>query len=160
MGTRQSLIALAVSLGLPLLAGGVGAAVTVPALAPWYADLAKPAWTPPAGVFGPVWTLLYLAMGLASWLVWRQGWRRHEVRRALLLLAGQLVLNLLWSIFFFGLRAPGLAFLDIMLLWIALAAALTYTRQVSGLGTALLVPYLGWVSFAGALNAAVWYLNR
>jgi len=125
----------------------------------WYARLAKPAWTPPDWVFGPVWTLLYLSMAVAAWLVWR----RHGLAGAapaLGLFLGQLLLNALWSWIFFGLKAPGWAFLELVALCLAVAAttvAFARLRPAAGL---LLVPHLLWVSFAAALNFALWRLNR
>ena len=124
----------------------------------WYAELAKPSWTPPAWVFGPVWTLLYGLMAVAAWLVWLQrGQRRVAV--ALVLFGVQLGFNAAWSPLFFGLHRPGLAFIDLVLLWGALVAtvwAFLRQRPVAGL---LLLPYLGWVSFAAVLNLAIWRLN-
>ena len=124
----------------------------------WYPSLAKPAWTPPDWLFGPVWTLLYLMMGLAAWLVWRQA-EAGRARRPLLLYALQLLLNTCWSLLFFGLRSPGLALLEILLLWLAIAATLWAFARVRGWAAALLAPYLAWVSFAVALNFAIWRMN-
>ena len=124
----------------------------------WYRTLAKPAWTPPGWIFGPVWTLLYLSMGVAAWMVWtRAGLRGAWV--ALLLFAVQLVLNGAWSWLFFGLHSPGLAFLDIVLLWLAIAATIVAFWIVRPAAALVLVPYLLWVSFATALNLAIWRLN-
>jgi tryptophan-rich sensory protein len=124
----------------------------------WYAGLAKPAWTPPNWLFAPVWTLLYLLMGLAAWLVWeRRG--TSGGRWALGLFLVQLGLNALWSWVFFGLHRPGLAFVEIVLLWLALAATIGAFRRVRPLAAGLLVPYLLWVTFAAALNFALWRLN-
>ncbi len=124
----------------------------------WYARLQKPAWNPPNWIFGPVWTALYTIMAVAAWLVWKRGGFAAQ-RLALSLFLLQLGFNALWSPLFFGLRNPGLAFADLVLLWLTLlaaAAAFWKTRWVAG---ALLVPYVAWVTFAGALNFAVWRLN-
>ena len=124
----------------------------------WYRALDKPAWTPPGWVFGPAWTLLYLSMGVAAWLVWRE----RLGQRALLPLAlfgAQLVLNGLWSWLFFGLRRPDLALADIVALWLAIAATIVAFWGVRPVAGALLLPYLAWVTFATALNADIWRRN-
>lgn len=124
----------------------------------WYASLNKPAWNPPNWVFGPVWTLLYGMMAVAAWLVWQQGGFALQ-RRPLRLFLIQLGLNALWTPLFFGLRSPGLAFVDIILLWLAIVATLISFWRVSRPATWLLVPYLAWVSFAAVLNGTIWWLN-
>lgn len=141
-------------------AAGLGGLFTTPATQPggWYEWIAKPSWTPPSWLFGPVWTLLYGAMAVAGWLVWREGgWRARKV--ALTLFFVQLALNALWSYLFFGLRSPGLAFAEIIALWIAILATLIAFWRVLRLAGGLFVPYLAWVTFAAALNYAVWRLN-
>jgi tryptophan-rich sensory protein len=124
----------------------------------WYAALHKPWWNPPARLFGPAWTLIYITMAVAAWLVWREGgWKAQGRTLGLFLL--QWLLNVLWTPLFFGLHRPGLAFAEIILLWLAIAATLVSfwrVRQVAGI---LLVPYLAWVSFAAALNFTIWRLN-
>lgn len=138
-------------------AAAIGAAASVQA-ATFYGRLAQPAWAPPSWLFGPVWSLLYLLMGIAAWLVWREGGFARQ-RRVLVLFVCQLVLNALWSWLFFGWHRGGLAFADIVVLWLLIAATLAGFWRVRQLAGALLVPYLGWVSFALALNYAVWQLN-
>jgi translocator protein len=124
----------------------------------WYAALQKPSWNPPAWVFGPAWTVLYLSMAVAAWLVWREGgWKTQG--RALGLFLVQWVLNALWTPLFFGLHRPGLAFAEITILWLVLAATLAAFWRIHKVAGALLVPYLAWVSFAAALNFAIWRLN-
>lgn len=125
----------------------------------WYATLNKPSWNPPNWIFGPVWTVLYAAMAIAAWLVWRRGGFAGQ-RFALSLYLTQLLLNALWSPLFFGLRSPGLAFVDIVLLWLALLATVAAFWKSRPLAGALLVPYLAWVTFASVLNFAIWRLNR
>jgi len=138
------------------LVAAIGGWATAGAVATWYPTLAKPSWTPPSWLFGPVWTVLYLAMAVAAWRVWRRiGWTD-----ALTVFGVQLVLNLLWSLGFFGLRNPAIGLAIIVLLWAAIAATLVRFRRVDALAGWLFVPYLAWVTFAGALNAAVWWLNR
>lgn len=124
----------------------------------WYARLAKPAWTPPSSVFGPVWTLLYALMAVAGWLVWRER-GLAGARVALSLFVLQLALNAAWSWLFFGLQRTGAAMVDIVLLWLAIVATAIAFRQVRRLAAVLLLPYLLWVSFASALNFAIWRLN-
>ena len=124
----------------------------------WYAGLHKPSWNPPAWVFGPAWTMLYLLMAIAAWLVWREGGWKAQGR----VLAGfllQWLLNALWTPLFFGLHRPGLAFAEIVLLWLAITATLWSFWRVRKLAGLLLVPYLAWVSFAAVLNFAIWRLN-
>lgn len=128
---------------------------------PWYAQLAKPAWTPPAWLFAPVWTVLYGMMAVAAWLIWRE-WRERgfgEAGPALLLFVVQLGLNSAWSGLFFGLRRPGLALVDIVALWVAIGITVIAFWRVRRAAALLLVPYLLWVTFAAALNFAIWRMN-
>lgn len=121
----------------------------------WYAGLRKPSWNPPGWLFGPVWTLLYAAMAVAAWRVWKAG----EARPALALHVVQLALNAAWSWLFFGLHRPGLAFVDILALWAAiLATTLAFFPKDRAAGW-LMVPYLAWVSFAAFLNFTLWRMN-
>ena len=124
----------------------------------WYAGLHKPFWNPPGWIFGPVWTLLYVLMAIAAWLVWREGgWKRQRLPLGIFLL--QWLLNALWTPLFFGLHRSGLAFAEILLLWLALVATIRSFWSVRIAAGILLLPYLGWVTFAGALNFAIWHLN-
>jgi tryptophan-rich sensory protein len=124
----------------------------------WYVRLQKPAWTPPGWVFGPVWTVLYVSMGIAAWFVWRSR-ATAAITLPLSLFGVQLGLNLLWSFVFFSWRQPGWAFFEIVLLWLAVAATLLAFWPVSRPAAYLLVPYLSWVSYAAALNFAIWRAN-
>lgn len=124
----------------------------------WYASLKKPSWNPPPWIFAPVWSALYAMMAVAAWLVWKRGGFSTQ-RRPLALFLAQLALNALWTPLFFGLHRPGLAFLEILLLWLAIAATLLAFRPVNSAAAWLLAPYLTWVSFAAALNFALWRLN-
>ena len=124
----------------------------------WYARLQKPAWNPPNWIFGPVWTALYTIMAVTAWLVWKRGGFAGQ-RRALLFFLLQLLFNALWSPLFFGLHLPGLAFVDLVLLWLALLATVAAFWKAHRLAGAMLLPYLAWVTFAGALNFAIWRLN-
>jgi translocator protein len=154
----RSLLALAGFLVIAFTASAIGGLATFPAIPDWYRNLEKPSWTPPNAVFGPVWTVLYVLMAVAAWLVWKRGgWAAHRV--ALALWVVQVVLNTLWSVFFFGMRNPALGLAEIGLLWLAILATLIAFWRVSRPAGALLVPYLLWVSYASALNFAIWSLN-
>ena len=124
----------------------------------WYTSLIKPTLTPPAWIFGPVWTLLYAMMATAAWLVWRR-YGLANVVGPLLLFLGQLALNALWSFLFFGLHSPGLALLGIVALWLAVLATLIVFWRSHPPAGLLLLPYLLWVSFATYLNFQLWRLN-
>lgn len=142
------------------LAGIIGSVFTAPSIAGWYAGLVKPAINPPAWVFGPVWTSLFALMGIAAFLIWRKGLERRDVKIALGIYIGQLVLNTLWSIIFFGLHSPGGAFVEIMVLWLAILATIIAFARISKPAAWLLAPYILWVSFAGYLNYGIWTLNQ
>jgi benzodiazapine receptor len=147
---------LIVCIAVCFAAAGLGSLWTTPALRPWYASLSKPRWTPPNWLFGPVWTLLYIAMAIAAWLVWRKVGLTATPMRLFLL---QLFLNIAWSAVFFRLRSPGTAFVEIVMLWFAiLATSLEFWRVVPAAGW-LLLTYLIWVSYATALNFSIWWLN-
>lgn len=141
------------------VAGLIGSVFTAPSIAGWYAGIVKPAFNPPAWVFGPVWTALYALMGIAAFLVWKKGLERRDVKIALGIFLGQLVLNTLWSIIFFGWQSPGGALIEIVFLWIAILATLIAFAKISKPAAWLLVPYILWVSFAMYLNYAIWALN-
>ncbi|MEP6670607.1 MAG: TspO/MBR family protein [Chthoniobacter sp.] len=135
-----------------------GTLAVTSSLSVWYPSLAKPSWNPPSAVFGPVWTVLYLMMAVAAWLVWRRG-SEAEVVPAMTAYFGQLVLNILWSLIFFGLKAPGWAVFDIVVLWVAIIVAIAQFGKVSRIAAWLLVPYLAWVTFASLLNITIWRMN-
>lgn len=156
----SDIVRLAISIALPQAVGLVAAFAGPGGSGGWYAGLAKPSWRPPDWAFGPVWTLLYLLMGIASFLVWRQGLDRNLVRWALVLYLVQLALNFGWSWLFFGLRSPFAGLVDIVLLVAAVGATLWAFARVSSAAGWLLVPYLAWVLFALALNASIWSMNR
>jgi tryptophan-rich sensory protein len=157
VASRQQAMFL-VSLAVCFGTAAVGGALTASGVRDWYPTLNKPWWTPPDWVFGPVWTALYLMMAVAAWLVWRRaGWPGG--RTALVLFAVQLVLNAAWSGLFFALRDPGAAFAEVVVLWAAIAATLVAFGRVSRVAAGLLVPYLLWVTYATALNGAIWVMN-
>jgi len=141
------------------LAGVIGSLFTMPSIPGWYANVTKSALTPPSWVFCPVWTTLYALMGIAAFLVWKKGWNRRDVKIALGIFAGQLVLNTLWSIIFFGLHSPGGAFIEIIFLWLVILATIIAFAKISKPAAWLLIPYILWVSFASYLNFMIWMLN-
>lgn len=152
-------LALVVALALPQLAGAIGSLFTFPNIESWYQFLTKPELAPPNWVFGPVWTTLFVLMGIASYLVWRNGAHKREVRLALAFYVIQLVLNVLWSVVFFGLQDPQGAVAVIVILWLAIAATGYLFYRVSKLAGFLMLPYLAWVSFASYLNVMLMLLN-
>jgi len=152
--------ALVISIVLAQLAGGLGSLFTMPKIPTWYAALVKPPLNPPSWVFGPVWTTLFVFMGVAAFLVWR----KHEVatkqrQEALRLYGLQLVLNTIWSFLFFGLQNPGAAFGEIIILWLAIALTIRVFSRISKLAAWLMAPYLAWVTFASYLTLMIWFLN-
>lgn len=138
-------------------AGAIGSLFTTPAVQPggWYGTLPKPPWTPPSWVFGPVWSTLYLLMGIAAWRVWRER-ARVRVNVPMALFTMQLLLNAAWSIVFFGQRQVGFAVVVIALLWLVILLTLVSFWRIHRVAGALLLPYLLWVSYASALNVAIW----
>lgn len=161
MGGRELLkdgFLLAVFLVAVFITASVGALLTAPSVPGWYNTLEKPSWTPPNHLFGPVWTILYIFIAVAGWLAWKKtGPGIDYLTFGLYLL--QLVLNALWSGFFFALQNPGLAFLEIVLLWLVILGTLIRFTSLSRTAALLFVPYLVWVTYALALNFAIWRLN-
>jgi translocator protein len=158
-GILHQSVALGLCIAACFAAAAVGALFTNPNVPGWYAKLDKPSWTPPSWLFGPVWSLLYLLMGISAWQLWRKTGSRAAVV-PLVLFGIQLVLNMAWSGLFFGLRSPGAALIEIVFLWCAiLVTTIAFWRRSAPAGW-LMLPYLAWVSFAAALNLAMWNLNR
>jgi tryptophan-rich sensory protein len=151
---------LCVCAGAVLAASSIGSFATVRAIPRSYAGLAKPSFNPPEWLFGPAWTVLYVLMAVAAWLVWKRGFGAPGVKLALAAFLVQLVLNALWSIFFFGLRSPLAGLVDIIAMWLAILATIFLFFRVSVPAGILLLPYIAWVSFAAILNAAILRLNR
>lgn len=154
-----NIVKFVVAIVITQAAGFIGSAFTIPAIPQWYEALLKPELAPPNSVFAPVWTTLYVLMAIAAFLVWKKGLSRTDVRVALGLFVGQLVLNTLWSIVFFGLRSPGGALVVIAILWLAIIATMVAFAKISKPAVWLLAPYIVWVSFAAYLNYAIWTLN-
>jgi benzodiazapine receptor len=149
--SRWGLLPFAAAVAVAALIGGLGVAGT----AAEYQNLNQPSWAPPSWLFGPVWTILYAMIAVAGWLVWRRtGWNR-----ALTVYAVQLVLNAVWTPIFFGFGQYGLALIDIVVLWLLIGATIYLFRPISRTAAWLLVPYWAWVTFATALNAAIWHAN-
>ena len=149
----------AVSVGAPLAVGGIGGVATVSSLQSWYRTLRKPDWNPPDAVFGPVWTTLYLLMGVALALSRRAA--THDGRGRVEAAFGlQLALNLAWSFAFFSARSPAAGVAVILVLWAAIVATILEFGRVSRVAALLLLPYLAWVTFASVLNLEIWRLNR
>jgi len=142
------------------LAGIIGSVFTAPSIPGWYEGLAKPPFNPPNWIFGPVWTILYAMMGVAAYLVYEKGMRNKEVKRAMAVFAGQLLLNTLWSIVFFGAHMILAGAGVIVLLWVGILASILLFRPISKLAACLLIPYILWVSFATVLNSSLYILNR
>ncbi len=140
-------------------AGFLGSLFTTPAISTWYKTLDKPFFTPPNWIFSPVWICLFILMGISLYFVWRRP-DHLTFKPALIFFFVQLILNVLWSIAFFGLRSPLLGFVDIVLLWIAILFTIFNFFKVSNFSGVLLIPYLVWVSFAALLNFSLWILNR
>ncbi len=175
---------LIISIVICQLAGILGSFFTVPAIPTWYAGIAKSPLNPPSWVFGPVWTTLFLLMGISLFLVWKENWKIHDSLvtkkwgkawnpysqrlwtgswqkgNVIAIFAVQLFLNALWSIVFFGLRDPMLAFFELIALWFAILYTIINFYRISKPAAYLLIPYILWVSFAGFLNYSVWMLNR
>lgn len=148
----------AVSVGAPLAVGGIGGVATVSSLQTWYRTLDKPAWNPPDAVFGPVWTTLYLLMGVALALA-RRAAGDEDRRRVEAVFGLQLALNLAWSLAFFSARSPAAGVAVILVLWASIVATIVAFGRASRLASLLLLPYLAWVTFAAVLNLEIWRLN-
>ncbi|HVP78685.1 MAG TPA: TspO/MBR family protein [Thermodesulfobacteriota bacterium] len=152
------ILKLVASILLCQMAGFFGSLFTTPAIPTWYATLKKPFYTPPNWIFSPVWISLFILMGISLFYVWRRP-DHPRFKKALILFFVQLILNVLWSLAFFGLRLPLLGLLDIILLWIAVLLTIRHFSKISKLAGVLLIPYLSWVSFATLLNFSLWILN-
>lgn len=158
IGTGKDVLAFVLLVGLCLGVGGLGGAVTTESVTTWYTTLNKPTFNPPNWIFGPVWTALYILMGIAAWRVWRAA-DRDTARGPLAVFALQLAVNLGWSVAFFGLRNPGLAVIVILALDLLVLATALMFRRIDRLAAWLLVPYLAWISFATVLSITIWRIN-
>jgi tryptophan-rich sensory protein len=158
MRPNRDILGLLVAVGGTEAIGGLSALAAGGGFVDYYTRLRKPPFTPPPAAFGPVWTTLYLMMGVAAWLMWREGLSRLS-GLAFGLFAAQLALNFAWSLIFFGQHRIGAALIEIVALWLTIAATIVAFWSIRPLAGALLVPYLGWVSVATYLNAGIWRLN-
>lgn len=152
---------IAIMVGTCLGIGFISGQMTQSGVETWYPTIEKPSFNPPNWVFAPVWTMLYIMMGVAAGLVWnRIDFERETVRKALLFFAVQLALNALWSFLFFSLHNPLLAFVEIIILWLMIYETFIQFRKVDKIAGYLFIPYLAWVAFATVLNGSIWWLNR
>lgn len=140
-------------------AGIIAAILTAQSVQTWYPTLLKPSFNPPSWLFGPVWIVLYLMMGIALYLIWQRSGTGQNVQTAVIFFIIQLVLNAAWSLIFFGLQSPFWAFVEIVALWIAILITIILFREISRTASYLLVPYILWVTFAAILNFSIWRLN-
>jgi benzodiazapine receptor len=152
-------VKLVVSLLACQAAGAIGSVFTTGAIPTWYASLEKPFFTPPNWLFAPAWIILYILMAIAAFIIWRKGFAQAGVRCALIVFLVQLVLNALWSVIFFGLHSPLWGIVVIVALWIAILITTIKFFKLSVTAGALMLPYILWVSFASALNVAIYMLN-
>ena len=149
-----------ISICVCLLVAFLASLATQSSVKTWFVTIEKPFFNPPSWLFAPVWTILYIMMGIAFGLVWSSDFKdKKAVKSAMVIFGIQLGLNALWSILFFGLRNPLLAFIEILLLWLFIFETIKAFRPIDGLASKLLFPYLAWVSFATILNASIWWLN-
>jgi len=155
----STLVKLIISILASFAAGGVGSLFTFKSIPTWYAQLKKPRYTPPNWAFGPVWTILYILMGISVFLVW-QRISTNSAALAFILFWIQLALNAFWSIIFFGMKSKGGGVVTIILLWLLILATIITSFRVSSWAGALLIPYITWVSIASYLNIGVWWLNK
>jgi len=155
----QSPVKLIAAVLIASAAGLIGSIFTSSSVSTWYTTLTKPWFNPPGWVFGPVWTVLYVLMGISAYLVWIKGFDNKEVKIALGVFGVQLVLNAVWSFLFFGLQSPFYALIEIGVLWIAITATMFVFYRINKTAMYLLIPYIVWVSFAAVLNYSIWILN-
>jgi len=155
----STIVKLIISILASFAAGGVGSLFTFKSIPTWYAQLKKPRYTPPNWAFGPVWTILYVLMGISVFLVWQRISTNSAVL-AFILFWIQLALNAFWSIIFFGMKSKGGGVVTIVLLWLLILATIITSFRVSSWAGALLIPYIAWVSIASYLNIGVWWLNK
>lgn len=154
----QNILSLIIFILICLFAEVVGSYLTFTSVKDWYPTVAKPSWTPPSWLFGPVWTTLYILMGISAWMVWKEGGFQQNPF-ALGIFFIQLAINVLWSGFFFGLQGIGLALINIVILWVLIIAMVITFWQTKQMAGVLNIPYWLWVSYATALNFQIWRMN-
>ncbi|PJE69303.1 TspO protein [Candidatus Shapirobacteria bacterium CG10_big_fil_rev_8_21_14_0_10_38_14] len=150
---------LIISVLVCLSAGFIGSFFTTPSIPTWYATLNKPSFNPPNWLFGPVWTTLFILMGIAAFLIWRKGLKKKVVKNALIIFLLQLIFNTLWSFLFFKFHSPFWTLIDIVVLWVLILLVLIKFWKINKVAGILLIPYLLWVSFASFLNYTIYQLN-
>ncbi len=155
----KPVLKLIISIAIPLAVGAIAGAFTASSVDGWFTTINKPSFNPPNWIFAPVWTTLYIMMGIAFFLVWKSNESVEEKRPAIVFYFAQLLLNFLWSFIFFYAQEPGWAVVDIIALWLMILVTIIYFARISKVAAWLLVPYICWVSFATVLNFAIWKLN-
>lgn len=156
----KNFLKLTLSILVCFLAGGIGTVFTSSAIPTWFSTLNKPFFNPPNYLFAPVWTTLYILMGISVYLIWNKGIKTKKIRDAVYIFGIQLILNTIWSPVFFGAHNPFLAFIIIVGLWIYIVKTIRAFAKIDKFASYLLYPYLIWVSFASILNFSIWFLNR
>lgn len=156
---KINLIKLVISIVICQLAGVVGSIFTYTAISEWYPTLIKPWWTPPNWLFAPVWITLFTLMGISLYIVWDKGLEKKEVKTAVSIFSVQLILNILWSVIFFGLKSPLFGFIEIVILWIAILFTMIKFYRISRASSYILIPYIVWVTIAAFLNFSILILN-
>jgi len=149
-----------IAIAIPLMVGATSGFFTISGVESWYQTIQKPSWNPPNWIFGPVWTTLYVMMGIALFLVWKEDTSEELKKIAIALFAVQLTLNFFWSFIFFNQQQPGWALVEIIAMWFFILLTIFAFAQVNKTAAWLLVPYISWVSFASILNYTIWQLNR
>lgn len=149
-----------IAIVIPLMVGATSGFFTISGVESWYQTIQKPSWNPPNWIFGPVWTTLYVMMGIALFLVWKEDTSEELKKIAIALFAVQLTLNFFWSFIFFNQQQPGWALVEIIAMWFFILLTIFAFAQVNKTAAWLLVPYISWVSFASILNYTIWQLNR
>jgi tryptophan-rich sensory protein len=157
--TIHSYPKLAAAILFCLIVGSLGSLVTTTGSGSWYASLEKPFFAPPNWVFAPVWITLFILMGIALYLIWQCGTENRDVQIALGIFGVQFILNVIWSFLFFGLQSPLLGLIDIILLWVMIAATIRVFYRVKKSAAYFLIPYIAWVTLASALNGAIYFMN-
>ncbi len=157
---KSKTLKLIVSILICQAAGFLGSIFTTPKIATWYQGVAKPSFNPPNYLFGPVWILLFILMGVSLYIIWTSKFKDKTYKKEVITIFFiQLVLNIIWSILFFGLESPMLAFFEIIILWISILATIIGFYKISRIASLILIPYILWVSFASVLNFFIWKLN-
>jgi len=163
---KIDILRLGISIAVPLIAGVIGSIFTSQSVSTWFQTIEKPSFSPPNWLFGPVWTTLYVLMGISLFLIWRAtssttfpNYSRSRKIAAFTGFGTQLLLNVLWSFLFFGLRSPQLSFVEIIILLISIVVTIVIFSKISKLSAILMLPYVTWVTFASFLNLEIWLLN-